>query len=78
MLETAPRGTSEISLRRMENHVYLGGEELGNNLEGANNGVRGRTPMAEYHGGLHMEHDKGTRDQATLHTISGYTVHPGI
>jgi hypothetical protein len=69
MLQTATRGTSEISLHRMKIHVYLGGEELGYNLEGVNRGVRGRTPMTEYHGGLHLERSKGTRDQATLHTI---------
>ena len=25
--------------------------------------------MDEYHGGLHLEHRKGTRDQVSLHTI---------
>ena len=53
----------------MEIHVHLGGEELGYHLEGANRGVRGRTPMAVYHDGLHLERSKGTRDQVTLHTI---------
>ena len=59
MLETTPRGTSEISLHRMEIHVHLGGEEIGNHLEGTNGGVRGRTQMAEYHGGFYM--DSGTQ-----------------
>ena len=39
MLETDPRGTSEIVLRQMEIHVHLGGEELGKNLEGTSGGV---------------------------------------
>jgi hypothetical protein len=54
--------TSEIGLHRMEIHVYLGGEDLGNNHEGTNRGVRGRTQMTEYHIGLYMEHIKGTRN----------------
>ena len=69
MLETAPRGTSEVSLHRIEIHVDLGGQKLRYNLEGAYRGVRGRTPMTEYHDGLHLERSKGTRDQAPLHTI---------
>ena len=69
MLETSPRGTSKVSLHRMEIHVHLGGEKLRYNLEGAYRGVRGRTSMTEYHGGLLMELSKGTRDQAPLLTI---------
>ena len=53
----------------MEIHVNLGGEELGNNLEGTTGRVRGRTQMTEYHGGLYMEHNKGTRNGVPLHTI---------
>ena len=68
-METVPRGTSDVILRRMEIHVHLGGEEPGNNLEGTNRRVRGRTPMSEYHDGLHLERSKGTRDQVPLHTI---------
>ena len=53
--------------------MHLGGEKLRHNLEGGYRGVRGRTPMDEYHGGLHLEHSKGTRrstrDQVSLHTI---------
>ena len=59
----------EIDLHQMEIHVHLGGEELGNNLEGTSGGVRGRTKMAEYHGGLYMEHSKGTQNEAPLHPI---------
>ena len=59
MLETVPRGTSEVSLHRMEIHVHLGGEKLEDNLEGDYRRVQERTQMTVYHGGLHLEHSKG-------------------
>ncbi len=49
--------------------MHLGREKLIYNLESAYGGVLGRTPMTDYHDGLHLERSKGTRDQTSLHTI---------
>jgi hypothetical protein len=55
--------------RKTLSETHLDREESGNNLEGTNGGVRGRTQMGTYHVGFYMEHIKRTWNQASLHTI---------
>jgi hypothetical protein len=79
MLENDPRGASEIGLPQMETHVHLGGEELGNNLEGTNGANRGRPKKRIRSANKIVEDETGWPSVPTTHqNEGGYTLHPGI